>query len=54
MVRVEVDVPWGIDPKIEMPIILGTVPYRGTYGQPQQYGLPQEQMPVPENSELNY
>ncbi|XP_066930482.1 arrestin domain-containing protein 3-like [Clytia hemisphaerica] len=53
MVRVEVDVPWGIDPKIEMPIILGTVPYRGTYGQPQQYGLPQEQMPVPENNFSN-
>lgn len=52
-VKVEVDVPWGIDPKILMPIIIGTVPYRGTYGQPQQYGLPQEAMPVPENNFTN-
>ena len=46
----EVDVPWGLDPKVQMPIVLGTVPYRGTYGSQQQYGLPQEQMPIPENS----
>ena len=46
----EVDVPWGLDPKIQMPIVLGTVPYRGTYGCQQQFGLPQEQMPIPEDS----
>lgn len=46
----EVDVPWGLDPKIQMPIVLGTVPYRGTYGCQQQFGLPQEKMPIPENS----
>ena len=51
IVKVEVDVPWGFDPSVLMPIVMGTVPYRATYGQSNQYGLPQEQQPIPEGSE---
>ena len=48
--KVEVDVPWGFDPTVSMNIIMGTVPFRATYGQPQQYGLPQEQVEQPATS----
>jgi len=30
-VEVEVDVPWGFDPTIKMPITMGTVPFRPVY-----------------------
>lgn len=40
-VSVEVDVPWGLDPKVMIPVVLGTVPFR--YGRPQQQ--PQQQNP---------
>lgn len=51
-VKVEVDVPWGFDPAVLMPVVLGTVPFRNCYGVPQQYGLPQEEMPVPNSSKF--
>lgn len=31
-VKIEIDVPWGIDPSVRIPVVLGTVPFR--YGQP--------------------
>ena len=47
-VQFEVDVPWGFDPCIKMPIVLGTVPYRLTYGKPiQHYGTPEDPQQAP-------
>ena len=37
-VMIEVDVPWGIDPKIVLPITMGTIPFRPAY---QQHTIPQ-------------
>ena len=51
ILKVEVDVPWGFDPTVNMPIVFGTVPFRSTYGAPQQFGLPQEQQELPQGSE---
>jgi len=49
-VEIEVDVPWGFDPSVKMPITVGTVPFRQTYSQqfvpPQQPAL-NPQMPPP-------
>lgn len=32
-IQVEVDVPWGFDPTLKFPIVMGTVPYQAAYGQ---------------------
>ena len=37
-VVIEVDVPWGFDPTINMPITMGTIPFRPAY---QQITVPQ-------------
>jgi len=37
-VVIEVDVPWGLDPTINMPITMGTIPFRPAY---QQINVPQ-------------
>ena len=54
VLRVEVGVPCGFDPTVSMPIVCCTVPFRSTYGEPQQFGLPQEQLALPQGSEISY
>ena len=42
-VNIEVDVPWGIDPVVQIPVIMGTIPFRAVYNQQQQ---PPQQPPA--------
>lgn len=41
-VKVYVGLPWGIDPYVKLHITMGTVPFMRMYGQPVQYGTPQD------------
>ena len=36
-VVIEVDVPWGLDPTINLPITMGTIPFRPVYQQFAQF-----------------
>ena len=32
-VHIEVDVPWGLDPTVLLPVVMGTIPFRPVYQQ---------------------
>ena len=44
----------GMDPKVTMPVIIGTVPFHGTYGKPPQWEIPQDQVPQASMSHYKY
>merc|ERR1712226_1133194 len=44
-----VAVPWGINPEVNMPVTMGTVPYTKVYGQPLQYDSPIQPQPPEAN-----